>query len=251
MEQEPPTDEPPYEPPDEPDYETPEDSFPWWILVIPLVCLGIMAVAAAALVMTIRKARLKKTWQKRAQLDELPKNCQPSTYINRRESIDLKPGRWKVNGLKVTFYDSAKNKRGKTYAAPSSLVSNVDKAARQRLVGGEDDTLRGMIAEMAKELSALIIGWQSASELEKNAYIEAHMEGGSAEVKFARYQCVGQPWGWKKILEWTAKLTAVDHLPAALRAPLEAESQAAYQVYIEKQLAEYISTIITEAARLL
>jgi len=248
---EPPPEEPPYEPPHEPPYIPPGNGFPWWILILVLGGLGGAGVAVVTLIVILNKANLKQSWQQQASSQSLPKNCQPSTYINRREKIELKPGRWKVTGVKVSLYDAIKNERGKTYAAPGDLVSKIDRAARRRLLRGEDDQLRGEIAEMGKELSALVMAWQAISEKGKDAYLEAHMEGGSAEAKFARYRCVGQPGQWKKVLEWTAKFKAVDHLPASFRAPLESESQQAYRVFLEQQLDGYLAGVVKEAARLL
>jgi hypothetical protein len=96
-----------------------------------------------------------------------------------------------------------------------------------------------------------VVGWQSIAESGKDAYIEAHMEGGTAEAKFARYHCIGQPGQWKKVLEWTAKLTAADHLPASFRGPLDDEPQQAYQVFLEEQLVGYLANLVKDAARLL
>jgi len=253
----PPEEVPPEEiPPDEgpfgPEDVPPEVSFPWWILILLVVGgLGIGGGAAVALTLTLRRASLKETWQEQAQSQELPKDCHPSTYINRREKIELKPGRWKVTGLKVTLYDSAKKERGKTYALPDELVSKIDKAARLRLLHGEGDALRDRIGELAEELSALAVAWQIITEGGKDVYVEAHLEGGTAQAKFARYYCVGQPGSWKKVLEWTAKLTATDHSPASFRAPLEGESQQAYQVFLEQKLIGYLVNLVKEAARLL
>ncbi len=252
-EQEPPTSVPPI---DEPTITPtpvvpPPPPFSWWWLIVPLCCLGILGAGIIAIALTFRRASLKRTWQQHATSGELPDTCQPDTHINRRESFDIKPGRWKVTALNVTLYDAAANKRGKAQSVSGELVSKIDKAARQRLLGEEEVKPRATIAGLAKELSAQILAWQSDSGQGKDAHLEAHLEGGEAEAKFARYKCVGQPGAWKKVLEWTAKLQAVDHLPASLRAPKEAESQGAYQAYLEEQLDKYLSTVITKAARLL
>jgi hypothetical protein len=247
----PPVEPPPDEPPYEPQYVPPDDDFPWWILILVLGVLGVVGIVVVTLAVVLYRANLRRTWQQQASSQELPKSCHPSTYINRREKIVFKPGRWKVIGMKVSLFDSVKKERGKTYAVPGDLVSKIDKAARRRLLQGEDDKLREEIAEMAEELGALVVAWQAISEKGKDAYLEARMEGGTAEAKFARYHCVGQPGQWKKVLEWKAKLKTVDTLPASLRAPLEGESQQAYQVFLEQQLDGYLTGAVKEAARLL
>ena len=253
---EPPPDEPPVEPPFEPPIEPPyipepEFDFPWWILILVLGGLGAVAVAVVTLTVVLRRAGLKRSWQQEASSQELPKNCHPSTYINRREKIDIKPGRWKVTGLRVTLYDAARNLRGKTYAVPGDLVKKIDKVARQKLLQGDNAELHQQIVEMERELGALVLAWQNISDKGRDTYLDAHMEGGTAEAKFARYHCVGQPGQWKKVLEWTAKLKAVDNLPVSFRAPLGGESLEEYQLFLIQQLDRYLRGVVEEAARLL
>jgi hypothetical protein len=127
----------------------------------------------------------------------------------------------------------------------------VDQAIRRRSMHGEDDRLSDMITRTAREMAALITAWQSVSESGADAYLEATMEGGSAEAKFARYRCVGQPGGWQRELEWTAKLKAVDHLPAAFRGPVDGEPKPGYRAFLEGKLQEYLALLVREAARLL
>ncbi len=248
----PPDDVPPEEPPFIPQHNNPlQDGFPYWVLLLLLGGLGLGGGAVAAVLLALRNAGLKKSWQSQAQQQELPKECHSSTYINRREKIEFKPGRWRVTGMKVTLYDSRKGQCRDSHAVPNDLVSKVDQAARRRLMHGEGDELRAMISDMVGELSALIIAWQDISKQGRDVFVEAGMEGGSAEAKFARYHCVGQPGHWQKVLEWTAKLKAADHLPATFRAPLEGEPQKAYRVFLERGTEDYLADLVKEAARLL
>lgn len=257
----PPAGEPPGEPPsvDVPPERPPggipeippEDGFPFWTFLLIMSGLAVGGGVAVAIALALRNAGLRQTWQRQAQSQELPKNCQPSTYINRREKLELKPGRWKVTGLKVTLYDSRNNQRGETRAIPAELVSKLDKASRLRLVRGENEELLSMIGDMAREMNALVGAWQSISGKGKDVFVEANLEGGSAEAKFARYHCVGQPAGWKKVFEWAVKLKAVDHLPATFRAPLEGETQEVYLAFLEQGLRAYLTTLVKEAVRLL
>jgi hypothetical protein len=244
---------PPPEPPmPEPPKPIPPQTFPIWLLIFiaGIIVLGVGGVLAVViLAVTLKRSSLKQDWQSQAQTQELPKTCQHSTHINRREKIEFKPGRWKVTGLKVTLYDSVNGERSKPREVPKDLVSKIDKAARQRLLHGESDDLKDKVAEIARETAALITAWQSISEKGKSILLEIHLEGGSAEAKFVRYQCVqGQ---WRKELEWKATLKAVDHLQSTFREPLDDEPVRGYQIFLEEQLKTYFAMVVKEAARLL
>jgi hypothetical protein len=199
----------------------------------------------------LKNSGLKQSWQSEAQEQELPKECQASTTITRREKIEFKPGRWRVTGIKVTLYDSKGNQRADPRSIPKDLIFKVDEAARDRLMHGENEALRTKIGGMAAELCALIIAWQDISEKGRDVLVEAGMEGGSAEAKFVRYRCVGKPGRWQKESEWTAKLKAANHLPATFRAPLEGESHHAYRLILQGNMQGYLADLVQEAARLL
>jgi hypothetical protein len=204
-----------------------------------------------SLALKVRKSALQKQWQAEAQEQELPKTCQAGTHFVRREKPELKPGRWKVTGLRVTLYDSAAGRRGATRDVPPELVGRIDKAARNRLLWGDSERLAAQAAEIARELAALIVAWQSLSEAGRDVYLEPHIAGGEASVKFILYRCVGEPGGWKKTGEWTAKLQAVTHFPGSFRGPAAGESPAAYQALLGEYLGTYVYDLIQEAGRLL
>ncbi|MCJ7432052.1 MAG: hypothetical protein MUO77_01050 [Anaerolineales bacterium] len=230
----------------------PPQAAPDWLLIL-IVGIIILVVGGALVVIilavTLRRASLKKGWQSQAQTQELPETCQHSAHITRREKIEFKPGRWKVNGLKVTLYNPANRERSKPREVPKDLVQKIDKAARQRLMHGESDDLKDMVTEIARETTALITAWQSFSEKGKSILLEIHLEGGSAKAKFVRYRCVqGQ---WRNELEWKPTLKAVDHLQATFRAPMDDEPTKGYQVFLEGQLKTYFTMVVEEAARLL
>jgi hypothetical protein len=194
---------------------------------------------------------VQKEWQSKAQDQDLPKTCQAGSHYARREKPELKPGRWKVTGLKVTLYHSASGQRGSTREVPPELVDRVDKAARHKLLRGESEELAQQSAEIGRELAALVTAWQSLSKIDHDVYLQAHLEGGEASVKFILYRCVGEPGRWKKISEWTAKLKAIDHLPGTFRGPRAGEPATAYRALLEEQFGGYVYGLIQEAGRLL
>ncbi|MBM3125150.1 MAG: hypothetical protein FJZ87_08745 [Chloroflexi bacterium] len=253
----PPAEPPPGEvPPEEPPFEPPpaegDNGIP--ILLILLVFLGGLGIGGGVLlaaVWVLRNASLKLTWQSQAQAQELPKNCHPSAYITRREGIEFKPGRWKLKRLDATLYDSHTNQRANPRPVPEDCVSRLNSTARNKVLHGDTDEVRNSTASLARELGALITAWQDISDKGKDVLLEANLEGGSAEAKFARYRCVGQPGTWQKVLEWKGKLKAVDHLPATFRAPEPSEIPGSYRVFLERELFEYVSRLVGEAARLL
>lgn len=222
-----------------------------WLIPVIVGVLGLAGVTlAVSLSLNWRRSALRKQWQSEAQ-EELPEHCQHGTHLVHREKPEIKPGRWKVKGLKVTMYDAASGQQGAVHSAPSGLVNQIDKAARHRLLRGETDELATRVAEIARELIPLVLVWQSRSEGQRAVLLQARLEGGEASVKFKRYRCVGEPGRWQKQLEWTVKLQAVDLVPGRIRGPAAGETPQAYQVALQEGLGYYVSDLIREASRLL
>jgi hypothetical protein len=245
--------EPGPQPPDEPGVGGGDD---WeglgWIVILGV---GALAVAGVTLVVTvmlkIRKTALQKQWQTQAQEQDLPETCQSGTHYVKREKPEVKPGRWKVTGLKVTLYNASSRQRGVAREVSSELVERIDKAARNRLLWGDSGKLAEETAEIGRELAALVLAWQSLSEAGQDIYVEPRIEGGEASVKFILYRCTGQPGRWKKVMEWEAKVQAVDHFPEGFRGPTAAERPEPYPASLQDQLRGYIYNLVQEAGRLL
>jgi hypothetical protein len=222
-----------------------------WLIPVVIVALGLGGVAlAASLTLNWRRSTAREQWQSEAQ-EELPEHCQGGTHHTVREKPEIKPGRWKVKGLKATMYDAASERQVAVHGAPSDLVEKIDKAARHRLLRGETDKLATQVAEIARELTALVLDWQSQSRERQDVLFQARLEGGEASTKFIRYRCVGEPGQWQKQLEWTAKLQALDLVPGRIRGPETGETSETYRVALGEGLGHYVADLIREASRLL
>jgi hypothetical protein len=231
-----------------------------WLLIVGVgaVVLAVLALAVT-LVLRARQAARRKQWQEQAQEHELTKTCQAGSVCVRREKLDLKPGRWKVSGLKVTLYDAASDpstelragQRGAAREVQSELVKRVDKGARDRLLWGDREKLGREAGEIARELTVLVVAWQSLSAAERDVYVEPQIEGGEASARFVLYRCVGAPGHWQKVTDWTAKLKATSHFPTTFRGPLVGELPEAYRALLEEHLRGYVYALIQEAGRLI
>jgi len=221
-----------------------------WVLVLgPVVLIG--AAVAGVTMVKARQSALNEKWQQQAQEGELPQTCQEGAHFVRRETVKLKPGRWRVAGLTVLLYDAASGQRGPEREAPPELVKRIDRAARQRLLQGERAEQAQEVRDIGRELGALIVAWQSLSEDTRDAQATAQLEGGEASATFALYRCTGQPGQWEKVKEWTAKLKAVDTAPQTFRGPAAEETAAAYQELLQGHLGRYVQELTAETARLL
>jgi hypothetical protein len=219
-----------------------------WLLVILAGAAGL--VLLGALMLQVQRVSRRKQWQNEAQEGELTESCQTGSWAVRREKIEIKPGRWKVAGLKVTVYDSSSGRGGEAHEASPELVKQLDQAARQRLLRGGSEVLDERVSTAARKLADEVAEWQVRSRVGSDIYLKAQLEGGEASAEFARYRCVGKPGRWKKVSEWTAKLKAVEHLPAGFYGPTAGEATAAYRTRLEGELSGYLGRLIEEAGRL-
>ncbi|MBE9508566.1 MAG: IPT/TIG domain-containing protein, partial [Chloroflexi bacterium] len=223
----------------------------WWLVILGVAVIVLVGVALAVTVaVKARRPALQQQEQTEAQKENHSQECQPGTHKTVREELELKPGRWKVTGLKVTLYDSSSGERGTARDVPSDLADRVDKAARRKLLRGESEPLVEQATEIARELAALIVAWQSLSETERDVFVEPHIEGGEASAKFVRYRCVGKPGRWQEESEWEVELRAVDHFPTTFRGPEASESPTAYRALLEAHLGVYVRDLIREVGRL-
>lgn len=223
-----------------------------WVVILGVGALAVAGVTLAVTVtLKIRKSALQKQWQTQAQEQDLPETCQSGTHYVKREKPEVKPGRWKVTGLKVMLYDASSRQRGVAREVSSELVERIDKAARNRLLWGDSGKLAEETAAIGRELIALVLAWQSLAEAGRDVYVEPIIEGGEASVKFILYRCTGQPGRWKKMMEWEAKVQAVNHFPGGFRGPTADERPEAYRVFLEEQFRGYVHNLVQEAGRLL
>ncbi len=226
----------------------------WPILLLLLLGAGIVLLSGAALAITLTvkwgRSLSHKKWEAQATDQGLPKTCQEGTYFVRREKVKIEPGRWKVTGVKVTLYDAAAGTRGEAHAVPEEMAKGLDKAARQRLLHGDSEDLRAEVDSIARELTALILAWQSLSQGGKDLFLETRLEGGKAQVTFVRYRCAGAPGRWQKQDEWTVKLKAIDQLPRAVRGPNPGEGREAYVAFLEDQARAYIAGVVEDVGTL-
>ena len=241
---------------DDRDREEPRDEprdldWPWWVAILVVALLGLGGVTlAASIAVKVRRSSVQQREQIEEQKeDHSQEECESGTHKVVREDPEFKPGRWKVTGIKVTLYDSTSGQRGTTRDAPPDLANRVDKAARHRLLHGESETLAEQVTEIARELAALIVAWQSLAETERDVYLEPHIEGGEASAKFVRYACVAGRW--QKETEWEVELTAVDHFPGTFRGPGPSEDATAYRALLEEHLRTYLHDLLGEIGRLL
>ena len=213
--------------------------------------LGVALLGGAfSLTLRWRRSVRRRKWQSQATEQELPSSCQKGAQFVRREKVTIKPGRWKATQLTVTLYNELKGKPSSPHLAPPELVQRLDKVARQRLLRGDSASQRQEVEAIGRELTALILAWQSLSETGKDIFLETHLEGGKAEVTFVRYRCVGPPEQWRKQDEWRVTAKAVDILPRALPGPQASESREGYAAFLSDQVEAYLLALVEEAGQL-
>ncbi len=244
----------PPEPPPPDDFVEPRGGpFDGW-LPLGLVLLGGLLLFGGSVVIALtlvwRRAVVRQKWQAQATENELPQTCQAGTHIVRREKPKIKPGRWKVTGLKITVYDAGSRVTDAVHPASAELVKNLDSSARQRLLLGLSEPLEQKVQQIGEDLTASVLAWQANSRSGKDLYLQTRLEGGQAEQKFIRYRCAGTPGVWTKQAEWTLKLKAMDHLPRAVRGPGEGESPEAYAGFLKEQAGAYLLALLEEAGSL-
>lgn len=219
-----------------------------FVLVAGILLVG--GVATVILSLLWRRSIVRKQRQSQASEQKPPQTCQAGTHYVYREKLKIKPGRWKVSGLKVTVYDSQGGTTEAVHQAPREIVKNLDKLAHQRLLHGMSEELEQEVRDNSATLAASILEWQMQSRSGQDIYLQTRLEGGQAEQRFVRYRCVGSPGGWQKQIEWTIKLKAVDHLPRAVRGPGESEAQQAYAAFLGKQSQAYVFDLLEQAGTL-
>jgi len=241
----------------------------WLLLVVILAVVGVIVVGGGALTVTLAARARRISLENQAQMQqemeqlqeeaeegELPEKCQSGKHKVIRDKPEIKPGLWKVAGLKVALYDAARVQQGagdqgeKERDAPEELVARIDKAARDRLLWGDSEKLAVEIVGIGRALTAQVIAWQALSEAGHDIYLEPAIEGGEASVRFTLYRCVGEPDWWQKIKSWQAKAQAVKHFQKKIRGPVANESSEAYRAVLEKELSIYVYKLIREASRL-
>jgi hypothetical protein len=239
---------------------TPPD---WWLLLIILAGGGVIVVGGGALAVTLavrarrvslqKQARLEKQmqeqWQQEAE-EELPEKCRSGTHKVIRGKPKLKPGLWKVAGLRMALYDEASTQGGDERDAPEEMVGRIDKAARNKLLWSDGEKLAAEIVEIGRALAAHVIAWQARSQTGRDVRIEPEIEGGEGSVTFTLYRCVGPPTWWQEVKSWQAKAQAVKHFSQEFRGPTAGEAPGAYRAMLEKGLSIYVRNLIREAARL-
>ena len=253
----PPEESPPPEPPSPGDFEHPPDQsepgFDGWDGILILL-LGIILLSGGTVVIGIslvwRRSILRRKWQAQASESDLPETCQPGTHFVRREKPEIKPGRWKVTGLKITVYDADSSGPGTVHHAPEEVVKKLDEGARQRLLRGMSEALAEEVMQISEYLSVSILSWQSSSRTGDDIYLQTKLEGGQAEQKFIRYRCIGTPGSWQKQVEWSLKLKAVDYLPIVVRGPGADESREAYAAHLNERVHLYLLNMLEESGSL-
>jgi hypothetical protein len=241
----------------------------WLLLILILVVVGVVVLGGGALAVTLavraRRASLKKHAQLEQQMQQaqqelrlqqeaeegkLPEKCQPGRHKVIRDKPKLKPGLWKVAGLKVTLYDEAHAQGEDERDAPEELVKRIDKAARNKLLWGDGEKLAAEVVEIGRALTAQIVAWQAISEAGRDVRLEPEIEGGEGSVKFTLYRCIGEPEWWQEVKSWQVKAQAVKHFSQEFRGPAADEAPQAYRAVLEKGVTIYIANLIREASRL-
>ena len=253
----PPEESPPPEPPFPEDFDHPPDQldggFNGWDGILILILGAIFlsgGTVAVGLSLLWRRSVLHQKWQSQASESDLPQTCQSGTHFVRREKPEIKPGRWKVTGLKIIVYDADSSHPGTVHHAPAEVVKKLDDGVRQRLLRGMSEALTEEVTQISEYLSVSILAWQSSSRTGDDIFLQTKLEGGQAEQKFTRYRCVGTPGNWQKQLEWSLKLKAVDYLPEAVRGPGADESREAYAAHLSEQVHAYLLKMLEESGSL-
>ena len=250
------------------------DFDPGWLLwLVIILVVGVIAVGGVVLTITLvvrgrqsiahKQAQQAQTQQELAQQQleaeaeegELPETCQSGTHKVIRSKPKLKPGRWKVTGLKATLYDSEAarrggDERGDVHGVEEGLVKRIDRVTRDRLLWGDSEKLAAEIVEIGRTLGAQIVAWQAGSQLGRDVYLEPEIEGGEGSVKYTLYRCVGPPDWWREVRSWTVKAQVVRHFPKGLRGPAAGEPPGTYQGLLQRHVAAYVRDLIREASRL-
>jgi hypothetical protein len=247
----PPDETGPEEPPSPDDFVEPpggpDGTIDRWLLLV-LVLLGGTVLFGGSVVIALtlvwRRAVVRQKWQAQATENELPQTCQAGTYIVRREKPRIKPGRWKVTGLKVTVYNAGSGTTDAVHQASAELVKKLDSAARQHLLHGMSESLEQSVEQIGGELTPSMLAWQLNSKAGQDLYLQTWLEGGQAEQKFIRYRCTGSPGGWVKQAEWTLKLKAIDRLPRVVRGPAEGETREKYSAFLKEQAGAYLLEVM-------
>jgi hypothetical protein len=237
--------EPPVEPPiEEP---TPPRS------ILPIVIGGavVLALGAGALTLVVRTVARsgRKSLQEQSQKQDPPDECTPGSRWVKEIELEVKPGRWLVDELLVTLYESASGTVGKRYQAPRDLLNEVNEAIRDRRRPGAEATLPHVTLSSVGEFAATVVGWQALEQQGRDVSLDAKLAGGEAEVKFEVYRCKGQPPNtqWVKEREWTTKVKATDRHAGTVRGPVPGESHDTYVARtrddIETRLRELVDTV--------
>jgi type II secretory pathway pseudopilin PulG len=250
------------------DYDNGDGLFDGWLLpIIILVGAGVVVLGGGALAVSLavraRRAQMQQQMQQQSQQEleqqakegDLPGTCQSGEIRVIRDEPELKPGLWKVTGLEVTLYDEARAQRDgerpdRGRDVPEELVKRIDRAARNKLLWGDNERLAAEIAEVGRALAAQVVAWQAIAETGRDIRLEPEIAGGAGSVKFTLYRCVGPPTWWQAVKSWQVKAQAVKHFQQEFRGPTPEESPEAYRAVLEKGLTIYVANLIRGASRL-
>jgi len=237
--------EPPVEPPIE------EPTPPRSLLLILIGGAVVLALGVGALTLVVRTAARsgRKSLQEQAQKQDPPDQCTPGGRWVKEIELGVQPGRWLVDELRVTLYESASGTVGSRYQAPRNLLNEINDAIRARRRPGDQATLPHVTLSLAGEFAATVVGWQALEQQGRDVSLDAKLAGGEAEVKFEVYRCKGQPPNtqWVKEREWTAKVKATDRHAGTVRGPVSGEPHDAYVARtrndIEARLRELVDAV--------
>jgi hypothetical protein len=225
-----------------------------WLVVVAILGGGLVLLAGAAIAVTVaiklRQSALKKKWQAESEEGELPKICQPGSHRIVRSKPKLKPGRWKVTGLKVVLHDASSDRKGDVHDAPAELARRIDRAVRDRLLWGDSDRLGAEAIEIGRALAAQVVAWQALSQRGRDVWLEPEIAGGEGSVTYTYYRCVGAPQWWQKVRSWQVKVQVVRHFQKGFRGPAADEAPEPYRAVLEKGITLYVLDLIREASRL-
>jgi len=214
-----------------------------------LLFRSVQFIAAALAAGSALRAWRRKRWQKQATNTRLPRRCRKGERRVQRGTPELQPGRWKVAAVRATLFTPQTGRSaGAVHTMPASLLKELDKAARARLLYGDTPKLKAQVREMARQFAGLVLTWQITSRTGKEVLLETRMEGGEAEIPFTFYQCADGKW--RQRARWKAKFKVVDHLPHVIRAPLPGETSVTYSAYINREVHAYLKNVVAEAGRL-
>jgi hypothetical protein len=262
--------EEPEPPPGEPEGEIPPEEVPPEELIPPAeipnlrpyiigggVVVALGAIGLGALIVTTLRGRsgrlsasARAELQSQAHEQEPPDECTPGIRYVRKIEVEVKPAAWEVAGLDMTLFNATTGKIGACHKAPQSVVSALNRAIRERRLG-ETGKAGDIVRAAARELSELIVGWQSRESHARDVSLDARLEGGEATFKFVVYRCQeGLPPRWQEGGKWTADLKALERHTGTLwgRQPREP-----YDTYLDRtghQVRERLLELVEMAARL-